>query len=142
MVKVSKAVIGKKVRFINRAIHKEHPNIYPAYGTIGVLLNGSMDKDTPYVQWPKGCTSGFDRCFCSSMDLELVEQKQEEEKTFILLAEYVSNEIVVKRYFVCRAENEELAKYLVESRVLLGKTIFVKFLSVREMDANEVFVGW
>lgn len=75
MVKVRASVIGKKVRFINRAMHKEHPNVYPAYGTIGVLLNGSINNDTPYVQWPKGATSGNDERWCHKENLELYKNR-------------------------------------------------------------------
>ena len=142
MVTFGASVVGKKVRFINNELHEYQPDVYPEYGTVGIILNSCLNKYNPYVQWPSGATSKHNRCFYSSYDLELVEQEPEEERTFILFVEYDNNEFVARRHFVCRAENEELAKYLVETRIRIDKTTSVKFLSVREMDANEVFVGW
>lgn len=64
--------VGDKVRYIGKD-HIDYPEYYPTIGTIGKIIGALDDDPDCYIQWPKNSTSGNDEHWCSTDDIELVE---------------------------------------------------------------------
>ena len=69
---MSKFNVGDKVRYIGKD-HIDYPEYYPTIGTIGKIIVALDDDPDCYIQWPKNSTSGNDEHWCSTDDIELVE---------------------------------------------------------------------
>lgn len=69
---MSKFKVGDKVRYIGND-HFDHPEYYPTIGTIGKIITALDDDPDCYIQWPNNSTSGNDEHWCSTDDIELVE---------------------------------------------------------------------
>lgn len=69
---MSKFNVGDKVRYIGKD-HIDYPKYYPTIGTIGKIIGALDDDPDCYIQWPKNSTSGNDEHWCSTDDIELVE---------------------------------------------------------------------
>ena len=68
---MGKFKIGDKVRYVDEAGHKTHPEYYPAVGTVGEI-KATDDLGDSWVQWPEGTTSYNDYWRCGHRRLELV----------------------------------------------------------------------
>ena len=62
--------VGSKVKFITGK-RKEDPLFYPRRGTRGIVKEIADNGDL-FVQWRKGSTSGSDKWWCASTDVEAV----------------------------------------------------------------------
>lgn len=43
--------IGQKVRFIDADAHEWSPNLYPPFGSVGIVMRIDIDVDFPLVKW-------------------------------------------------------------------------------------------
>lgn len=81
---MSKFNVGDKVRYIGKE-HKELPEFYPEFGTIGIIINSSENSFDVYVQWEKGSTSKEDCWYCDKNDIELIIENMTNEEIWEML---------------------------------------------------------
>ena len=62
--------VGSKVRMINKEVHKNYPQWFPAVGTVGIVRK--LDYINCEVQWPYGTTSRYDKWDCKYKRLEVL----------------------------------------------------------------------
>ena len=62
--------VGSKVRMINKEVHKNYPQWFPAVGTVGIVRK--LDYINCEVQWPYGTTSWQDKWWCNYEHLEVL----------------------------------------------------------------------
>lgn len=64
--------VGNKVRVSDEAAHKSNPDCYPNVGVVGVVINNSVCRVLPLIQWPKNSVGGDDARHCLSRYLEVL----------------------------------------------------------------------
>lgn len=63
---------GSKVRIADEKAHKSSPDCYPPVGTVGVVIDNSVCRILPLIQWPKNSVGGDDATHCFSRCLEVL----------------------------------------------------------------------
>lgn len=63
---------GSKVRMIDEEAHKSAPDCYPPVSTVGVVIDNSICRILPLVQWPINSVGGDDVTHCLSRYLEVL----------------------------------------------------------------------
>lgn len=63
---------GSKVRMIDEEAHKSAPDCYPPVGTVGVVIDNSICRILPLIQWPKNSVGNDDVTHCLSRYLEVL----------------------------------------------------------------------
>ena len=64
--------VGSKVRMIDEEAHKSAPDCYPPVSTVGVVIDNSICRILPLVQWPINSVGGDDATHCLSRYLEVL----------------------------------------------------------------------
>lgn len=64
--------VGSKVRVSDEAFHKSNPDCYPNVGVVGVVIDNSVCRILPLIQWPKNSVGGDDTTHCLSRYLEVL----------------------------------------------------------------------
>lgn len=64
--------VGSKVRMIDEEAHKSAPDCYPPVSTVGVVIDNSICRILPLVQWPINSVGGDDVTHCLSHYLEVL----------------------------------------------------------------------
>lgn len=64
--------VGSKVRMIDEEAHKSAPDCYPPVSTVGVVIDNSICRILPLVQWPINSVGGDDVTHCLSRYLEVL----------------------------------------------------------------------
>ena len=64
--------VGSKVRMIDEEAHKSAPDCYPPVSTVGVVIDNSICRILPLVQWPINSVGGDDATHCLSCYLEVL----------------------------------------------------------------------
>ena len=64
--------VGSKVRMIDEKAHASSPDCYPPVSTVGVVIDNSICRILPLVQWPINSVGGDDVTHCLSRYLEVL----------------------------------------------------------------------
>ena len=64
--------VGSKVRMIDEKAHASSPDYYPPVSTVGVVIDNSICRILPLVQWPINSVGGDDVTHCLSRYLEVL----------------------------------------------------------------------
>lgn len=64
--------VGSKVRMIDEKAYQSSPDCYPPVGTVGIVIDVSICRVLPLIQWPKNSVSGDDTTHCLSCYLEVL----------------------------------------------------------------------
>ena len=64
--------VGSKVRMIDEEAHASSPDCYPPVSTVGVVIDNSICRILPLVQWPINSVGGDDVTHCLSRYLEVL----------------------------------------------------------------------
>lgn len=64
--------VGSKVRVIDEKAHKSSPDCYPPVGILGVVIDNSICRIFPLIQWPTGSVGNDDITHCLSRYLEVL----------------------------------------------------------------------
>lgn len=64
--------VGSKVRVADEKAHASSPDCYPSVGTVGVVIDNSICRILPLIQWPTGSVGNDDVTHCLSRYLEVL----------------------------------------------------------------------
>lgn len=64
--------VGSKIRMAEEVAHKVNSDCYPPEGTVGVVIDNSVCRVLPLIQWPKNSVGGDDATHCLSCYLEVL----------------------------------------------------------------------